>query len=347
MSYKINDLCHVLKLNLTTDQTTVSSLKLNTYVNNSTDVAKTYTTSNGTFIIPHTDYNLNDIITKFELLLDGSTYLWQTNEGIKYLLDGEEYVEKTVNEDESVTLTDTFHTNTLKLKFKDADAHTLEGVYVGNDAYIMCTTGKYHFNIKQIPIDEEGSLQNDGAYKLTLLNPVSEMTYKDGTVLEFQLTKGGVPVPNRTVERVTPTEIASYDTDAKGIVKIQNTDYDCGTYEFGAYYQDETTHKNVTSEYKKIKINKGTPTLSDNYESAGTFVRNSTYVVNLKFKNTNIANTNVIMYINDKTTTQKTDASGNVRYKFATTGTYVIKTVFKGNKNLGKVELKRTFTIEE
>lgn len=361
MSYEIKNNYTVLNLTLTTTQSNYDDLVLNIYLNDSSTITDTIddpTITSETidavtyhylkFKIHSKDYDVGDAITKFELTVDGSTHLWETSEGIKWLLDGEEYEEITLGEGHNNTIiTDTFHTNTLSLSFRDAGSHTMEAVYVGNGSLKTATTGKYAFMVKQPALNETGSLENDGAYKIEFLDKnLSTLTYMDGKKIYFRLTKGGVPVPNRTIEMVTPTYTSSHDTNEKGMYWVENNNWECGKYKIGAYYNDETTNKVITTTYKEIEVKKGTPTFTDNFADEGTFIKGSKYKATIKYSNTPIANEKLSVYINGKLTTLTTNNYGSIYYAFKSKGTYAFKIVYKGDKNHKKVEHERTITIE-
>ena len=182
MPYTIKNNYTQLKLTLVTYNGNYSNIRLNTYINDSTTIYKTYTPSSTVipnltnvgrddkyqliFTIPTSDYEIDDVISKFELVTNTSTHLYDTHEGIIWLIDGVE--------------SDPQYTNTYTTKFEDNEAHTVEAVYVGNDALQMKSTGKVPVLVKQPPIDEEGSLSNDGAYHIEFVNKgLKTLTYKD------------------------------------------------------------------------------------------------------------------------------------------------------------------------
>ena len=342
MSYEIINNYTNLQLVLSTTQSNYSSIRLNTYINDSTEIFKTYTplstqTSEGydlTFNILTKDYTIGDIITKFELSLASNTHLWQTSEGIVWLLDGKEY--------------STTHTNSETFNFQEQGSHTIEAVYTGNDSIELASTGKHPLLIKQPEIDESGSLQNNGAYTIEFVDKnLKSMVYDDNSKLEFILLKGGVPVTtgNRNIEIFTPNEvISSVPLSNKGTGYVRNKRWKVGKYELGAYYQDENNHT-LTRTKRTVTITKGTPKFYDNFNSNGNFIPNSQYKVLLKFNGDPLAKTKIVMYVNGKSKTLTTDKYGAVYHKFDKTGTFKIKTVYKGNNNLKKIELDRTITV--
>lgn len=343
MPYVVTNNYTNLILELLTNNSNYNNINLKTYVNDSDTAFKTYnpvadTSAEDyvklTYTISTSEYTVNDVISKFELSLNNSTHLWQTHEGIIWLLNGEEYSNT--------------HNNTETFKFDDKGSHTIEAVFAGNDSLEVATTGKHPLTIVQPEIDTSGTLGNDGAYSIQFVNKnLKTLTYDDHTKIEFILTKGGVPVTtgNRNIEVITPKDIASLTLNNQGKASRTNVLWDCGTYTIGAYYQDETNPKVVTRVNKKITIKKGTPTISDNSASAGNFIPSSKYKAVLKFRGNALANTKVTLYVNGKANTLTTNKNGAIFYGFKKTGTYKLKLVYKGNKNLNKVELSRTITV--
>ena len=346
MSYLISNHHSKLQLQVKTNQSNYSSLKLNTYVNydHSTIIetlSPSYDDGVLTYTILSSNYNLNDLITKFELVLDGTTHLWETNEGVKWLIDGEEWADNGG--------TDTFHTASKTFNWEESGTHTVEAVFVGNDALEHDATGKCAVLIEQPKAEEVPEYANDGKYRISFVNPqkVTSMSYNDGTKMEYLLTKGGKPVKqSRNIEIITPTTIYSETLNPKtGKAYIKNDrNWKAGKYTIGAFYQDERNPKVITKCSKKITIDKGTPVFTDNFEG-GTFIPESKYKLRLTFQNEPLVNRKITLYVNNKATTLTTNKGGVIYYPFKKTGTFVLKAVFKGSKNLKKIELMRTITV--
>ena len=365
MSYLISDLHHNLLLKLNTDSTNTLSLK--TYVNGSTTAhSPTYTkdstlsTDNVTvFKIPHSDYSLNDTITKFELVSANNTPLYQTNEGVIVLLDGEEIdtgkvttsggTDTLVKDDNGAMVTEEqLSNNKFYLQFGESGEHDIQAVYRGNDSIAMAMTDKVHFKVSQPPLNEEGSLANDGKYVLSFVEAnTPTLRYGKGATVSFRLTKGGVPVPNRTIQRQFPNgSVGTATTDDKGIVSMDiPSNLDAGKYKIGAFFYDSSTGKLVTSTYRDIVVEKVTPTLTDNFNDTGVFVKGSTYKAVLKYNGKPLQNTKVQLQVNKDKITKTTSSYGVITYGFKSKGTYNIKVVYKGNTNINAVELSRTITI--
>lgn len=338
MPYTITDIHRKIIFNFDSN---VSDLTLKTYVNDSTTSAHTYSMSNGKFIIPCSDYELSDSITKFEVVQSGSTHLWNTHEGVKILLDG-------VVQD--VTLTESSNKAEFKLTFDKDGEYDLEAVYVGNNSVQLASTGKKHIIINQPELNESGSLQNDGKYEIIFVNARNTYYYKDGGVIKMRLLKGGVPVPNFTVQRVfASSTLGTTETDSQGYFSMQNNNWDVGKYKIGAYIQHPTTHSIIQSKYKDITIKKGDPVWEDNFTTNpnSTFVKGSFYKAHISYRGTPISNTKVDMYVKGKKTVKTTSTNGYVSYKFTSKGTYTIKIVYKGDKNHNKAEISRKITITE
>lgn len=337
LSYEIKNNYTILKLELTSNEEYPPILS--TFVNDSEVAFRQYESltnqSPYKYEIPLNEYNVGDVISKFQLSTLAETHLWDTHEGIVWLLDGNEYSTK-------------HNTNSETFTFDEQGTHTIEAVFVGNDNLELATTGKTGLTISQPTINESGSLDNNGAYKIQFVNKnLKSFEYCDNEPMEFILTKGGVPVTtgNRNIEIVTPNGVVSPTLDNKGKASRKNKCWDAGKYKLGAYYMDERNGRKITECWKTITVHKGTPKFTDNFASNGDFIKDSVYKLYLKFKGDPIAKTKLTMYVNGKSKTYTTDKYGAIEYKFDKTGTFVLKTVFKGNKNLNKLELTRTITV--
>ena len=92
--YKITDNHHILKLTLTSSE--LVSPILEVYANDETSPtrARRYGSismdSPYIFEIPHSDFNVGDILTKFRLVQEEVLLPWQTQEGVTIVVDGEE-----------------------------------------------------------------------------------------------------------------------------------------------------------------------------------------------------------------------------------------------------------------
>lgn len=363
MSYEISDLHHTLKLTLNTDVT--STIYLKTYINGSTTSHNpTYvatSTSDGlVFSIPHSDYSIGDTITKFELVSSNNIPLYGTNEGVVVLLNGKQIpvgkvttsggVDTLVKDEDGRMVTeDKLSNNKFYLNFEKEGKYDIQAVYLGNGSYAMGKTDKVHFEVDQPPLNEQGSTQNDGKYLLRFVEATTpDFTYGDTTKIYFRLTKGGVPVKGKTVQKVLAgSGVGTASTSSKGLVYMTITSSNAGKYKIGARFFDETTQKVITSTYRTITIKKGTPTITDNFESAGTFVKGSKYKAKLSYRGTAMGKTKVLLYVNGKKTSKTTSTNGVITFPFQSKGPFSLKVVYAGDKNHEKVELTRRITITE
>lgn len=363
MSYLITNIHNVLVLKLSTKDT---DLILNTYINGSSGVQNSYerdassTDELSIFRIPLSDYELNDSITKFKLVSSSNKKLYETQEGVVVLLDGEMIDTGKVttsggtdtlvkDTDGNMVTEDRLSNNKFYLNFTDGGSHDLQAVYRGNDGIAMVMTEKTHFQVKQPDLDESGSLDNDGAYLLEFVdNTFPSFYYNDGKEIYFRLTKGGVPVPNRTVQRQYPSGgVGTGTTDSQGLVKITNTGYKAGKYKIGAFFYVDTVTNVISSTYRNMEIKKGTPVWTDNFEDEGEFIKGSKYKAKLKYRGKAMENVKVTVQVNKNKITKTTSKYGVVSYDFKSKGTYNIKVIYKGDENHNQVELSRSITIKE
>ena len=349
MSYTVKDTHHNIIINLDTNEDVTDDLKLRTYVNGSNTYHSEYNFTNGKFVITMSDYTVGDVITKFEIYQDSNPYLWQTHEGVQILING-------VNMD--LPLTDNGTTASFTYDFTNTGAYDMQCVYVGNGSNQVAKTTKEHFIISQSSSAQQGGStpsQSNG-YTLDFVKSTTpKVKYGEDLEIEMILKKDGQPAPNRVVQCVEADkdidEHGTRPTNKKGIVKLHTKGIDAGTWDFGAFYYDEVRRK-VIKKYRKVTIEKLTPKLVDNFVADKTgndtnFIKGSKYVVTLKLGKDLLTNQPIDMFINGKKVSKTTDKNGTVAYAFGTKDTFKIKTVFKGTKNIGQVELSRSITISE
>ena len=337
MNYEINDLHHSLIVNLTTNSTNTSNLILRVYKNELTiPNTTTYTYSDGKFTIPHSDFNLGDYIRKMEIVQTGSTKPWKTEEGVKVLLNGME-TDTTIDAN-----------GQFKMTFKEHGQYDIQAVYLGNDKNQFATTEKKRFEVKQ-PATISGDPENNGKYNIKFVqNKTPTMTYNDNTKVEYILTKGGVPLNNKVVQIVNPNGNNGTTNTVKGYCNWVNNGWNAGTYKIGALFYNPSTNKVVTSTFRTITINKGTPVWSTNADSGGTtFYKGGKFKATLTFRNSPVANTKVDLYINGKKTTRTTSSTGVVAIGLRAKGTYAFKLVYKGDKNHNQVSVSKKITVVE
>lgn len=349
MSYPVNDTHHNIIINLDTNEDVTDDLKLRTYVNGSNNYHSEYNFTNGKFVITMSDYTVGDVITKFEIYQDSSPYLWQTHEGVQILING-------VNMD--LPITDNGTTASFTYDFTDTGAYDMQCVYVGNGSNQVAKTTKEHFIISQSSSAQQGGStpsQSNG-YTLDFVKSTTpKVKYGEAIEIEMILKKDGVPAVGRVVQIVEADkdidEHGTKTTNKKGIIKLSTKGIDAGTWDFGAFYYDEVRRK-VIKKYRKVTIEKLTAKLTDNFvaDKSGNdtnFIKGSSYVVTLKLGKELLKNEPIDMFVNGKKTPLKTDKNGTVAYAFKTKDTFKIRTVYKGTKNIGQVELTRSITISE
>lgn len=339
MNYEINDLHHRLIITLDTDSTNTSNLYLRVYKNNLTiPNTTTYTYNNGKFTIPHSDFNLGDVIYKFELVQSGNTKPWKTQEGVQILLNGNE------------TNTEVDANGQFKMTFKESGKYDIQAVYVGNNANQFASTDKRNFTVNQ-PTTISGDPQNDGAYNIRFVDDTTPtMTYKDGTEVKFLLTKGGVPLHNKEVNMINTNGNNGTGSTQQGYTSWTNSSGNSGTYKLGAIFYDPSTHKVITSTFRTVTINKGTPSWWDNAMSGNqvaTFYVGGKYKAHLEYRGNPMTNTKVDVYVNGTKTTRTTTSTGLIAYSFKSKGTYNLKLVYKGDNNYNQAVISRKITVVE
>lgn len=334
MAYTVHNPFQRMMIHLSSNITTPLSLSFTR--NGVLQSSKTSTINDGvhTWTLPLKIYSVGDVLDDFKVTLSNK-YLWQLDEGITILLNGEEY--------------GTTRTNTFDIKFDKSGKYTLEAVYKGNDKIGMATTGVKTFQVTDPP-NSGDSGGNTGVYKLEFDNPnLTTLTYNDKSNVVFKLTRGGTPVKGKTIEKVTPTKILSSDTNAKGKVSFVNTGYNAGKYKIGAYmydYTDTADKKIVNSVYKTITIKKADPKIT--YSSDASVKKGTKVGIFFRDNQGNrLTNEKVPIYINGKLYNKKTNANGNIWIKMTNTGTFKFKVAYKGNKNLNKKTVSFTKKVKK
>lgn len=350
MSYEVKDTHHNIIINLTTNDDVIGNLELHTYVNGSNNIYRTYPYQNGKFTITMGDYTVGDIITKFEVSQTGDPHLWETHEGVQVLINGANM---------NIPITPSTGDNaTFDYDFTNTGLYDIQCVYVGNGSNQVAKTEKKSFIITQESSSQQPSsphAQSRG-YTLDFVKKTTpKLKYNDGTVIEMVLKKDGVPAKDRVVQCVEGDrdidDHGTRTTNSKGIVRLLNNKVTAGTWDFGAFYYDEVKRKTI-KKYRKVTIEKLTATMTDNFVADKNghdtnFIKGSKYVVTLKLGKKLLTNQPIDMFVNGKKIPLKTDKNGTVAYGFKTKDTFKIKTVYKGTKNIGSVELTRSITISE
>lgn len=321
--------------------------------NNSTAHNPSYTPKTGvtplTFEIPHSDFNVGDVITKFQVLMQGTHNFYDFNEGITILTDHKELpIYKVNNNNEVVTennkpvMMNELKENKFAVKFDDLDTHSIQAVFKGNDEIGAIFSNKEFITTRQ----REGG---QGTFRLTSDVPTT-MKYMETPKWTWTLTRGGTPVVGETIETVNPTSVYSGQTNSNGQVTPTIplnilAKWTTGEYTIiGEFYHYDTPQngKLVTRCYNKIKIEKNTPTM--------TFTPATTKGGKIKFnlkdpQGRNMVGRKVIIYINNKPYSRKTNENGNANIHINKKGHFKYKCVFAGDDNYNRVQMTREETI--
>lgn len=340
MPYKIIDNNHILKLTLNSREEYTSPPSLYIYVNDGDTPSEPYeSTTNVTpfvYEIPHSDYNVGDILTKFQLVQDTEVYPWETSEGVSIIVDGVEY--------------DNLATNSYTSQFP-LGVHNIQLFYVGNDEYNMAVSDKYSFVVGQIPTDDSGDPENDGAYDLIFISKDTESVYQVGKNIILQLRKGGVPVgANKVVEVYEGNKkIGTHRTDSKGKVETSTKDWLARKYVIGGVFTADSKAI-CKSPYRTFEVKKAPVTITidgGEYRKGSVIKFYLHYNATSKSQGTPIAEEKVTLTTNGKAKTLKTDKNGMISYTFGSKDTFKFKVSYMGNKNVDKKDFTTTITITE
>lgn len=277
----------------------------------SSGIASTYDSEKNThtWTIPCSNFSLNDNITDFYTQISGDVNLWKLNEGITWLIDGEE--------------TDTKFTYTNSIKFATDGRHTVQAVYKGNDAINMASTPLKSYKI-------------GGQYKLQFVNENLNLSYKDRQRVNFKLTNSGVPVQHGIVYMVRGLPYATDEpipTVSTGIAGYVNDTMYAGAVTLGAFY---VVDGNVVAQtYKNFFIHKSDPYIEE--EGDLTVNKNDYIIINFREVYSNgdpIKGEKVTVYINGAKFTRVINDNGKIGFKATQKGTFKFQVAYRGNDNL-------------
>lgn len=324
MSYTITDLSKKIVIKLTTKMTKTIRLR---FKRNGSWVNYIYgEPSDGviTYIIPCSDYQIGDVLSSFQLSMGGSYKIGNFNEGLTFLIDGEEY--------------ETVYTDRLTTKFLDTNEHTIQAVFKGNSKYSMSYTPKKLFKVNQ---QSNPSPVPSDLIVLEFVDKQNHYVYKDNQKTTFKLTQGGRPLVNQIVEVVSNHGTTTLQTRADGTVPFYNTTMDAGTFLLRAYYYQNNIVKAITQ--REVTVDKGEANIDvpENTYSVGDTIQ-------IKFSDpmgNSLSGDKVTVYINEKVYNLSINQSGYMWIRFAHTGTFKFKIVYKGNKNLNAKTVEFTKTV--
>ena len=363
MSYIIKDKYHKFVITLVTrlNSSSANNISLKVYRKDNPS-ATTFTptiTENEdgsrtlTFEIRFFQFNVGDEITSIQAVLSGSHSLFELNEGISILVDGNESLvkEAVIVDDEgevrrdgqgNIIWTENLKRDAFAVNFEDNEAHTVQAVYKGNNEIGVAVSDKFYIKPKQHEDDGQ-----QGHYTLTS-NVPKTFKYMDTPNWTWTLKKGGTPVPNRTIEKVLPTTTYSTDTNNKGQVyqglpKLSVlAKWVPATYTILAnfyHYEDPTDPNNkiLVQCKNKLTIVKNTPTLKY-VPSEG---KGKKFALALRDPQKQaMPNQTINFTVNGKKYTKKTNSNGNIWFKTNVKGRYKGSATFAGNKYYNKKTIK-------
>ena len=349
--YKINDKYHKLVITLKPSVKYPSTLRLDVYREN-IDAPRTYiptvtTLDDGsklaTFTVPHSDFRVGTVLSNFIVRLQGDLNLYDLNESITVLVDGEEsYVGKVENnagvfENGKLVMKSKVDSRKFALIFKDNKPHTIQAVYKGNKEIGFASSEKITITPEQ---------DSNQRYLLTQEIP-AQMKYLETPNFRWTLTKGGSPVANEVIERVMPTAIWTAQTNAKGqVIGAGNPSVDnLYSWEVGKYKVGGQYHKNGTllcECWTDLEIVKNTPTL--------VFISAKEKGKTAQFKLSDpqgrpMPNRIISIVVGSQTYTKTTDSIGKVYLRINRTGNFKYKATYNGDKNYNAVSINANETI--
>ena len=363
MYYEIKDNNHLLRLSLYSNESEAPTLEV--YINDEIVTHETYDSISSvpspdptrgntlyTYEIPLADYEIGDIISKLLLTQENTLKPWDTHEGVRFLLDGEEVEDPVYEIDEYQTCYYTID------GFPNAGQHYVQAVYVGNDEVNPSWTDIYHFTVNQPEIPDTPPTPVppvEGEFKLRFYDEVaSGCFYGEEATIRLQLLKGGVPAGSGyLIETIKGDRgIGTLTTDNKGIVYINGgkgegaddtVRWDAGKYKIGGTFAKN--HKTVCRTLRNFEVKKAPSRIEID---GGTYQKGDKILFRFYYNTSDRLNKEVIQfYVNGKLIEKKTSEHGVISYRFTSKGTFKFKAVWKGNKNIEKAEFTTTVTISE
>ena len=229
--------------------------------------------------------------------------------------------------------------DTYSHKFEESREYEVSAVFVGDDTRSYAVAPIKVIYAKQRETDPQTPTPPDAKYRLSIVSP-STFRYGDGKLIKFKLTKGGVPVEGKTIEKVNFNSIHSSVTDVNGLSTMYNNVITTHPrkYKIGARFYEGG--KLITSVFKDVIVAKANTEFIVN-----SFAGHSGGIVSFKLRNkdthANVKGVKVTVYINGKAYTKKTNSSGNVAWKIPKKGNITYKCAFVGTKDYNKAS--RTF----
>ena len=285
------------------------------------------------------------VTTEEEVVEDTETEFGVTgvpeNATVYYLIDGDE-VGSAVSPD------------TFKWTFDEGDkAHTIVAVYCGDDTHSYSVSQPVTIKVLAV-VDSGGDdpsptptpTPTDGKIKLTM-SAKSKMTYRDGEIITFTLTKGGKPFAGEELEVVDFNHINTQTTNSKGQVTIKNKRADSHpkTYKIGARYW-QGGDKPVKKVFQDVKVGKGTAEFK--LRNGAVKVGNN-FSVKLRDADNHdydIKNVKIVIKANSTEYKKTTNDNGNAYLKIKKADKYKYICTFNGNKDYEKCTFKYTEKVK-
>ena len=317
-----------------------------------------------TYTIPFNQYEVGDELKDFVCTLNGTTKIYDLNEGVSIFVDGVET--NTIKVEDGATVKDDddvyvrirpLNSSQFALIFKDTNVHTVQAVYSGNNSIGVALSNKAIIS-PQIREEHEEHPEIEGSYKIEFIKYKEEMNYLDEVHWTVQLTKGNVGVANALVQLDTPVATYTNTTDENGcfdffithtgvsngypstIGTIRNK-WAVGDYTIIArfhYYDpiEETFNEVICQDIRPLSIYKSTPSMEVvNYAQT----KNGRATFKLKDPlGFNLENTKIIAIVNGRTYTKTTDSNGNISFTLGVKGNVKYTFKYTGNDNYNSKE---------
>lgn len=333
----------VIKLQTTLTNFDASTIRLNVYVNNSDtprqDFACIPRGDTLIFNVRHSNFSIGEELTRFEVVVNNTTSLFDLGEGVSLFIDGKEQR--------------VIRSSPHMLQFNDEKTHKVQVAYKGNK-----DIGSAYSNIRNIKasqrIDEHQEdvpeSEIDGEYEITIVAKPT-IKYMETPNWTFRLTKGKKPIPNRNLEVSYLDQTDTKKTNAKGEVYINKPmwtlyrdsvidRWGVGVYEIGAIlwiYDDE--NEKVVFNFQNVEVVKNTPTMTVDRQD------NSLIVTLINPLGKPMKNYKINYSMNQQTKSKNTNDDGKIAIPLTVKGTFAYEIESANTKNFDPAKITGVVTI--